>query len=67
MCEATAYLVSNGQQERIIQDVVLMRSEESHLLLATLLGERRMVKAKVKEIDFLKHTILLEEEGTSSD
>lgn len=66
MCEATVYLVKEGREEEIMHDVVLMRSEGDVFLLANLLGEQKLVRANIKKIDFLKHTIHLEEREETS-
>jgi predicted RNA-binding protein len=63
MCEATVYLAEAGQEKRIMQDVVLVQPEGDTYLLANLLGEQKLVRGRIKRIDFLKHTIHLEESG----
>jgi len=61
MCEATVYLASNGQEREIMRDVVLLQPEGDVLMLANLLGERKLLRGEIKKIDFLKHTVHLEE------
>lgn len=61
MCEATAFLVVGDQEKKIMQDVVLLEPEGDHLLLVDLLGEQKLVRARVKKADFLRHRIILEE------
>lgn len=61
MCEATAYLVVGEQEKKIMQNVVLLEPEGDHLLLVDLLGEQKLVRARVKKADFLRHRIVLEE------
>jgi predicted RNA-binding protein len=60
MCESTVYLASDGQEEEIMRDVVLLQPEGDALLLANLLGERKLVRGTIKKIDLLKHTVHLE-------
>lgn len=60
MCESTVYLASDGQEEEIMRDVVLLQPEGDVLLLANLLGERKLVRGRIEKIDFLKHTVHLE-------
>jgi predicted RNA-binding protein len=64
MCEATVYLAEDGQEKKIMQDVVLMQPEGDAYLLANLLGEQKLVRGRIKRIDFLKHTIHLEKTET---
>ena len=61
MCESTVYLTSKGQEREIMRDVILLQPEGDVLLLASLLGERKLIRGKIKRIDFLKHAIHLEE------
>jgi len=64
MCEATVYLLREGREEEVMRDVVLVQPEGDLFLLANLLGEQKLVRGNIKKIDFLKHTLLLEETET---
>lgn len=66
MCEATAYLVVGDHEKRIMQDVVLLEPEGDQLLLVDLLGEQKLVRARIKKADFLRHRIVLEEMPTAA-
>ncbi|HIE23934.1 MAG TPA: CooT family nickel-binding protein, partial [Candidatus Korarchaeota archaeon] len=57
MCEAIVYLTDNGQEKKIMQDVVLMQPEGDAWLLVTLLGEQKLVRGTIEKLDFLKHTV----------
>ncbi len=59
MCEATVYLTDDGQEKKIMQDVVLVQPEGDAWLLVTLLGEQKLVRGTIKKLDFLKHTVHL--------
>jgi len=61
MCEAVVYLTDNGQEKEIMRDVVLLQPEGDAWLLVTLLGEQKLVRGTIKKLDFLKHTVHLEE------
>ncbi len=65
MCEATVYLTEEGQEKKIMQDVVLVQPEGDAYLLANLLGEQKLVRGRIKRIDFLKHTVQLEKSETT--
>ena len=62
MCEASVYVMRDGQEEKILQDVILVQPEEEAILMSTLLGERRLVPGRISRIDFLKHTVHITEE-----
>jgi predicted RNA-binding protein len=59
MCEAKVYVVKNGDEEQIMQDVVLVQPEGETCLLVSLLGEQKLVPGRIEKIDFLKHTVHL--------
>jgi predicted RNA-binding protein len=59
MCEARVYLGDDGEEQQIMEDVVLVQPEGDAYLLVNLLGEQKLVQARIKKIDFLKHTVHL--------
>lgn len=61
MCLSKAYLDKNGEKQLIMEDVSSVRMEDDTVFLSTLFGEKEEVKAGIKEIDFMTHSILLEE------
>lgn len=60
MCIATVYVDEAGQKETVMQDVVSVELEDHGILMTTILGEEKLLKAKIKSIDFLKHTVTIE-------
>ena len=62
MCIATAYLKKQGGREDVLlKEVVLIKSDGEGLLLRTLFGEEKSIKAKIKEVNFTSSRVLLEE------
>ncbi len=61
MCQATAYLARDGQEqlEEVMQDVILLETTADGVRLSTFFEEPRTVQARIGRIDFLKHTIML--------
>lgn len=59
MCEAKVYIAKNGDEQQIMQDVVLVQPEGDAYLLVSLLGEQKLVQGRIEKIDFLRHTIHL--------
>jgi predicted RNA-binding protein len=59
MCQATVYLVQNGEEKEILRDVVLLEPAEDGLRLQAFFEEPITVQARVERIDFLKHTVTL--------
>lgn len=59
MCEATVYLRDASGEHKIMQDVVLVQPDGEVCHLSSLLGEQKLVQGHVVKIDFLKHTVYL--------
>jgi predicted RNA-binding protein len=66
MCEATVYMTEDGQDKKVMQDVVLVQPEGDAYLLVNLLGEQKLVRGTIKKLDFLKHTVHLEKSKESA-
>jgi predicted RNA-binding protein len=60
MCEANAYVYSNGKEELYLESVDIMRPEEGKIYLRNLFGEQKIFEGEIKEISLLKHKIILE-------
>jgi predicted RNA-binding protein len=59
MCQATVYLIEDGQEREILRDVILMEPTESGWRLQALFEEPQEVQARVERLDFLRHTVTL--------
>jgi predicted RNA-binding protein len=59
MCEAKIYLSKEGEEQKVMEDVVLVQPEGGAYLLVTLLGEQKLIRGRIEKIDFLKHTVHL--------
>lgn len=64
MCLATVYLEDGGQREEVMQDVAWIVPESGGLQLIPFLGEGRLFQAKIKSIDLLHGSIVLERMAT---
>lgn len=61
MCQSSVYLVKDGREELVMEDVSVVKPQGEELLLVGMLGEKKQVKAKIKELQLVDHRILLEE------
>ena len=59
MCIATVYVGTDSQMEEIMKDVISIESENDDILLTDILGELKLLQAKIKNIDFVKHSVML--------
>ncbi len=63
MCESTAFVARDHDEELFLKDVVrITPRDKGTLLVESLLGEQKEFKGSIKEIDFMGHRILLEPE-----
>jgi len=61
MCEATAYMFKDGQEEVLLEGVDLLEPEpEGGLRLVSIFGEQKVVKARIKGMSLVNHKIILE-------
>ncbi len=61
-CEAHAYLRKGGKEELFFENVDRVQPHEQGLLLENIFGQRKIVKARIKELALVDHRIILEEE-----
>ncbi len=60
MCESHAFLVEEGEQKMLMEDVVDIREEDGKLVLSNIIGEELTLEAEISQISFLEHKILLQ-------
>lgn len=51
MCEAHAYLIDNGKEERILESVDQVELNGDEVNLVNIFGEQKAIKAKFKRYD----------------
>ncbi|QJA06662.1 CooT family nickel-binding protein [Thermosulfurimonas marina] len=61
MCQARVVVKRGDQEEELMRDVVALEMQGEEILLKAFFEEPRRVKGRLREIDFLKHTVVLEE------
>jgi predicted RNA-binding protein len=59
VCETTVYLSEDGEEQKVMEDVVLAQPQNDAYLLVNILGEQKLVQGRIVRIDFLKHTLHL--------
>ncbi len=60
MCEANAYLITEGKEELLLEDITLLRPEGGELFLENMFGEQKRIKARIKEMNLTTHRVTLE-------
>ena len=60
MCEANAYILKDGKEELVLEDISILRPEEAGLYLQNIFGEQKRIKARIRELNLIDHRIILE-------
>ena len=59
MCEATAYLLKNGQEELILKDVDVIEPDGDQVRIVNIFGEQKVLKAEIHSLNLINHKVLL--------
>ncbi|WP_286680464.1 CooT family nickel-binding protein [Tepidanaerobacter sp. EBM-49] len=62
MCESKVYLLEDGEEKKIMDNVIHIEPQGGKLFMYDLLGEQKIVDAAIKEVRLLEHKIILERE-----
>jgi predicted RNA-binding protein len=60
MCESNAYLIKDGREELVMENVIYFKPQGDHVLMKSIFGEQTSVQAQLLEIDLTGHRIVLE-------
>ena len=59
MCEANAYIETDGNEELYLENVDILRPEDGKIFMKNLFGEQKFFEGSIKEISLIKHKIIL--------
>jgi predicted RNA-binding protein len=60
VCLATVYVQDGEHKEDVMRDVALVEPNDSALRLVSLLGQSRLLRAKIIAIDLLNSSIIVQ-------
>jgi len=60
MCESNAYVLKNGSEELVMESVGALTLQDDSVVLKSIFGEEKMLKARLLEINLTAHRIVLE-------
>jgi predicted RNA-binding protein len=60
MCESSAYLVQDGKEELILENVEELFNEGDKVKIINLFGDQKIVDAELKKISFVDNKIIFE-------
>ena len=61
MCEANAYLLRDGKEELILEAVDVLENEGSQVRIASIFGEQKVIRGRIRSMSLVNHKIILEE------
>lgn len=59
MCQTTAYLLEDGQEKLLMNDVISLTPEQGRVKLVNLFGEELTVVGRIRQMDLLSHKIII--------
>ena len=60
MCEASAYVIQDGKEALILENVDELHKEADTITLTNLFGDQKILEAHIKTISFVDNKIILE-------
>ena len=60
MCEAHAFILKNGKEEKVMENVDLVELEDDEVRLVSISGEQKTLKARLRRYDNTERKILFE-------
>ena len=63
MCLSKVYIDRNDKRELLLEEIASVVIEGDKLLFKTLFGEQKEIEANIRQIDFLSHSLVLENLG----
>ncbi len=61
MCEAAAYVLKDGREELVLQDVDVIEPDGDSLRLVNIFGEQKVLKASILSLNLVDHKVILVE------
>ncbi|MFH1935916.1 MAG: CooT family nickel-binding protein [Pseudomonadota bacterium] len=61
MCEAHAFILKNGEEEKVLESVDLVELEGDEVKLVSIFGEQKTFKARLKLYDNTRSKIVFEQ------
>ena len=63
MCQASVYLISRGEEEEGMRDVLFLKAKDGHLLLTDFLVNEKELPDMILSIDFSEDKVVIEGAG----
>ena len=60
MCESNAYILKDGNEELVLENVDFLENDKGQVRMIGLFGEEKTIIARVKTLSLVDHKIILE-------
>lgn len=60
MCQTVAYILKDGKEVMVLEDVVTVLPVGNNVTLTNLFGDEKTVPGKIQRIDLLSHRIFID-------
>jgi len=60
MCESTAYIVKDGKEELLFEDIESLENRGGEVKMVSIFGEEKTLRARIKRFSLVDHKIVLE-------
>ena len=60
MCESTAYILKDGKEELLFEDIEFLECKDGEIKMVSIFGEEKTVHARPKRFSLIDHKIVLE-------
>lgn len=60
MCESTAYILKDGREEVVFEDVDSLEHRGNEIKMVNIFGEEKTLAAKIRLFSLVDHKIILE-------
>lgn len=60
MCESKVFLLEDGKEKPVMENVIYIEPQDGKVFMYDLLGEQKIVDAVIKEVKLLDHKVILE-------
>jgi len=60
MCEASAFIIKDGEEELLLESVDVLENEGDEINMVNIFGDQKRIKARIKTLSLVDHRIILE-------
>jgi predicted RNA-binding protein len=60
MCESNVYILRDGKEDLILENVDFLENDKDQVRMIDLFGEEKKIRAKVRTLSLVDHKIILE-------